>query len=390
MALDPVDLVKKLAFPRFVGTEGDKKAQYLVESEFNYLISEENLHKDEFQLSNFYMNHLLRYFYNPIEGLLIFIIIFYTIAQIYALIFYLSLILLFYSFFGREIRGFLHFRTKKIGKKYKSTNYWTKINAKNKNNKKNIVILAHYDSISHKFNPIFDGFIFFIALMGGTIFSVHNIVNLLFLNFGLISVIDPYQYIYGFFIAFLCIIQVFNYRSNNSDGALDNASGIGVIFYFLNLYRDNPLHNTNLYLVATGAEELGDWGAYNFVNKYKNELPVKETYFLIVDSIGYKKNFYVYGQGLPIRHFSPTIEPLIRSIVKESNNKYEIYPQYVPPFIHFGTDHIPIKPHGYEFIIFGSPAPIHSPKDNISNFDVNMFQKFNDFCKELLTKLDES
>ncbi len=389
MISDSTSLVKKLSFPRYVGTEGELNAQNILENEFETKFPGK-LQKDEFECSDFYMNYILRYFYNPICGLLILLIFFGILFQIYLLSFVLSMILLPISFFGREIRSYLQYRFDKFGRKYKSANYWIKINSKIENANKNVVLLAHYDSISFKFNPFFDGFIFLTALLGGTIVSIHFIISFLLFLSNVVILIDPLQYLYGLLIALICIIQVFNSRGNNSDGTLDNASGVGVLFDVMDQYKNTPLNNFNLYLVATGAEELGDWGAYYFIKRYKNELPVKDTYFFVIDSIGYNKNLFIHSQGVPKHQFSPTLEPLIREIITESNNKFDLYPQYIPPFIHFGTDHVPIKPHGYEFMIFGSQAPIHCPKDNYSNFNPGLYLKFSDFIKFLLTRLDSS
>ena len=82
MTSDSTSLVKKLSFPRYVGTEGELKAQNILENEFETKFPGK-LHKDEFECSDFYMNHILRYFYNPICGLLIILVIIGTLFQIY-------------------------------------------------------------------------------------------------------------------------------------------------------------------------------------------------------------------------------------------------------------------------------------------------------------------
>ena len=67
------DIVEKLSFPWLVGTEGEQKAQEIIESELNS-IGLMNFHKEPFIYTSFFMNFLLR-IYNSLIGLLIICII---------------------------------------------------------------------------------------------------------------------------------------------------------------------------------------------------------------------------------------------------------------------------------------------------------------------------
>jgi hypothetical protein len=63
---------------------------------------------------------------------------------------------------------------------------------------------------------------------------------------------------------------------------------------------------------------------------------------------------------------------------------------YIPPLIHFSTDHAPIKPFGYEFMIFLSNGHIHSEKDNLSNYFPEMLDDFNSFSKDLIIQMEKN
>jgi len=259
-------------------------------------------------------------------------------------------------------------------------------------NTKNIVFFAHYDSISHGLNPIFSGIIFFISLISGSFFAIHTLFTTMLYLLSFISFIDLACFIYGFFLAGFISLQVLNTRHNKSDGTIDNATGVANAFYLIDYFKKNPLEKTNLIFVLTGAEEMGDYGAHDYIKKYYNELNQNKSYFFIVDSVGANKikNLYFYAQGLPKKQFSPVIEENIKQLLSLKNKEiYKIESMYIPPLIHFSTDHAPLKQYGYEFMIFSSNGSIHSEKDNINNFFPEMLENFNLFSRDLIIQMDK-
>jgi hypothetical protein len=302
--------------------------------------------------------------------------------------------LLITSFFGREIREKIQFTFTKIGKKRNSYNYIIEFPAKEKDSNKNqnIIVFAHYDSISMNFPPIFDGVIFFFALVGGTIFSIHIIIITVFYLVKLISSVQIIQFFYGFLLCIFFSLQLFNKRHNKSCGTLDNASAVANAIYNINYFSKKQLNNTKLIFVLTGAEEMGDYGAHAFIKIHNSELNKSNSYFFIPDSIaGNKKtNIYAYAQGLPKKYYSPTIKLHINELLNKNKDLYKIKPMYIPPLIHFSTDHAPLKPYGYQFIIFLSKAPIHSKKDNINNYYPEMLDNFNIFIRDLIILMDKN
>jgi len=332
--------------------------------------------------------------YDFIVGLLIIAIIFILFFQLHYLAIILSFILLFISFFSREIREKVHFKCNKIGKKQESLNYIIEIPAveKNSEHNRNIIIFAHYDSIGRRLNPIFSGVIFFISLIGGTFFSIHVLVSILLYLLNFIPLVDIIWFFYGFCLAGFYSIQLLNKRNNKSYGTADNATGVANAFYLTDFFNKNPLQYINLIIVLTGAEEMGDQGAYDYIKRNSDNLNKDKSYFLIVDSVGANKdeNLYFYAQGFPKKRFSPIIERNIKHLLSSKKEEdYKINPMYIPPLIHFSTDHAPLKPYGYEFMIFGSNGSIHSENDNINNYYPEMVEKFNQFSRDLIIQMDK-
>jgi hypothetical protein len=298
------------------------------------------------------------------------------------------------ALFSRQIREKIQFKFTKIGKKRSSINYVIEFPAKNEDNEKNqnIIIFAHYDSISMSFHPLFDGAIFFFSLVGGVIFSVHILLITILYILNLIQSFEIIQFFYGFILAGFYSLQIFNKRHSKSFGTADNATAVANSFYCIDYFSKNSLQNTNLICVLTGAEEMGDYGADAFIKKHYTEFSKKNTFFFIPDTVGANKNknLYAYAQGFPKKVYSPVIQANIEKLLRSRKKSYKIKPLYIPPLIHFSTDHAPLKPFGYEFMIFLSNAPIHSEKDNIDNYYPEMLEDFNLFLRDLIILMDEN
>jgi len=384
------DFVKELSFPRFPETEGERKAQDFLESELNKLNL--NYRKEHFEYTSFFMNVLLR-IYTPIVGTLIIFLILLLYFQIYTLVFIFSIILFILSFFSREILERLQFKCNKIGKKRKSFNYIIDLPAKAKeDSNQNIIVFAHYDSISHTINPILSGVIFLLALVGGAFFSIHIFLVTVFILSGVISVINFSCFFYGVILAGIFYFQLIDTKHNKSYGTIDNATGVANAFFLMSFFKENPLNNTNLIIVLTGVEELGDQGAYSFLKSHIDKLSKENSYFFIIDSVGGNKdkNLYFTGQGLPKNRYSPVIEDSIGQVLKDNKEKFQIESMHIPPLIHFSTDHAPLKPYGHQFMIFGSNGSIHSEKDNLDNYYPDMLENFNEFSRELILEMDKN
>ena len=339
------------------------------------------------------MNYLMRV-YNFLIGLQMIILIILIYFQLYLIAICLSLVLLFTAFFSREIREKIQFKFTKIGKKRTSYNYIIDFPAKEKDSNKtqNIVFLAHYDSISMRFHVIFDGAIFFISLVGGTIFSLHVFLITIFYILNLIKSIEILHFLYGIFFIGFFSLQLFNKRHNKSCGTADNGTAVANILHNIHFFSNNPLENTNLIFVLTGAEEMGDYGADAYIKKYSDKLNKKSSYFFIIDTIAANEltNLYAHSQGFPKKEFSPIIKKNIEHLIQSKKSVYKIKPMYIPPLIHFSTDHVPLKPFGYNYMIFLSNGHIHSEKDNINNYFPEMLDDFNSFSKDLIIQMEKN
>ncbi len=67
-------------------------------------------------------------------------------------------------------------------------------------------------------------------------------------------------------------------------GGNDNASGVAVLLGLARVYTRRRPHNTDLWIVSTGASDAGGVGVKKLMRRYRREL--KGAYFIVMDGVG--------------------------------------------------------------------------------------------------------
>ncbi|MBN1344714.1 MAG: M28 family peptidase [Phycisphaerae bacterium] len=83
------------------------------------------------------------------------------------------------------------------------------------------------------------------------------------------------------------ILQLLALQAETTDyspGACDNASGVAVLLSIAQRLRDEPTSQTEVWLVATGAQEVGNYGASALIADMADEL--EDAAYLVVDEVG--------------------------------------------------------------------------------------------------------
>ena len=86
-------------------------------------------------------------------------------------------------------------------------------------------------------------------------------------------------------IPFALIALLFKAAAGRSiPGGNENASGVSVLLELARVYKRRQPHNTDLWLVSTGAADAGGIGVKRFLRKYRRDL--KGALFIVVDGVG--------------------------------------------------------------------------------------------------------
>ncbi len=213
-----------------------------------------------------------------------------------------------------------------------SHNISTRIKAKNDMGEKPVVIFcAHYDSVSFNYSERFINsiiLIFFVYISFYFPLSSTIEVHLVFKIFSSILLIS--------FLTFFLTV-----RSNNkSMGSVDNASGMAILIELSKLFHNNPLNNTDLIFLWTGAEEMGIFGSKTYCYRNFKRLDkiynLNKSYLINIDMVG----SYI-GLIDKIGIFKKTkLNKSLNNILEEIAREKEIPLRLETKTISFSSDHI--------------------------------------------------
>jgi hypothetical protein len=267
--------LKKFAFPRLSGTQFELKAFNEVKQEV------ENLNLD-FEIQNFTFSSFYSRIYPKIaflSGSLIFLTLYLNLHLIISLIFILILLsILIVSFIITR-------RPEKIQlkPKFNSQNLIVKIEPNSddlKNNNRILLFMSHLDSKGQRFKVRIRIRIMKLWIISSIILTLITILKtVMSTQFELIF------YLIGLFPLilniFASVMIILNSTNNQSQGAIDNASGIACNLELLNYYSipENRLKNYNMLFLFSGAEECGTMGVRHFYYNLDNFDPDKSIIF---------------------------------------------------------------------------------------------------------------
>ena len=296
------DNLMTFSFPRLSGTEGEKKALELATQKIEEL-GIKPLTQD-FVFSTFFSR-----IYPKLAFLLGFIVLFLYYLNFKTFIIPLLLIII------CVILGFLFIIVRKpesirLPKLLHSSNLYAKVGTKPiKNhsdisiidkidNKRNILFICHLDSKGQRFSIryrikiirtwVFSGLIILV------IFILKNYIFTLFSLFFYLIGIVPIVINLSVTILFLL-----NTTNNESNGAIDNASGIVCVLELLSYFSkpESRMKNHDLWFVFTGAEETGTMGIRNFYKIIRHFNKEKSLIFNF-DAIA-KNSYFFPGKKMP-------------------------------------------------------------------------------------------
>ncbi len=107
------------------------------------------------------------------------------------------------------------------------------------------------------------------------------------------------------------------YFAAPTNGANDNASGVGELLGLMGYFFSNPLKNTKLIGIFTGAKEAGCAGIYEYLKKHEKNID-ENSYFIVLDCTGIGAPVYIKSEGM-LKTYKP--DPELVRIVNEVKQK---------------------------------------------------------------------
>jgi hypothetical protein len=241
-----------------------------------------------------------------------------------------------------------------------------------------ILLLAHHDSKSQTFPTMIRVYTAFTLAI---VFLIIAILYLLCVALEIFGItlhlwLRPVTFILGWINVIIFLILSANRISNNSPGALDDASGIYVLWKTAKILEETPIKNCEIWFVITGAEEIGQIGAAEFIIKHKSELDPKTTFALNFEMIGLKNNplSAIQSYAFPYkRKTSPFLFPLTKKAAEELHLNLKGW--YLPIGAH--TDGHLFRKEGFkaiDFVVKKAGKYTHLPQDTFDLIDPKLIE----------------
>jgi len=176
-----------------------------------------------------------------------------------------------------------------------------------------------------------------------------------------------------------------------SPGANDNASGVGVALSMAERLAARPLEHTEVWIVLTGSEEVGSYGANAFLRRHRADLP--GAAWLTVDTVGSR-------DGAPVFLSQETFLCPVRSdpeLLRIARQVAVNHPQWRAREIKTKgayTDGALGAKHGLRVLTFGSHTPggglsnWHRPTDTVDRMGEECLLTSEAFVLGVLTQMD--
>ncbi|MFW9873205.1 MAG: M28 family peptidase [Candidatus Thorarchaeota archaeon] len=355
-------ITKRLTFPRLIGSNGEKKAKEIVLDEFKKA-GYNSIYRDCFKTS-FYNLIVLRYVFIPMGICLILLSLSFSINYWLTLGLILTNLYIAKKVLGLATTDKIHLLKNEI-KNYQTENIFTEL--KNKDSKKTVVFIAHWDSKSLTFSSYLRIFLFLFVVIGFFIliflYLILTIIQLIFsFNNFILNRLMSYCSI---LVALASNLNYFNKTKNYSPGAYDNAAAVGTVIELARYYKNKQLENIDFIFLCTSSEELNLGGAKYFIQKYKNKLDKNSTYFINLDLIGGNELIrLITSFGIPRKVSSKILKKLFLKGANRLNIKLKDV--YLPTGA--WSDYMPIVQQGFEACWLGSQPGlkyVHTKHDDI-------------------------
>ena len=394
------NFVKDFSFPRLAGTSGEKKAVALTIKTFKDIGYEDRIiQKEPFQFSDFYSTTLINLMMVINLTFSLFILMFiYINLYITIIISGIMAIVVFLIIKGLKHPENPGFWGEYYGKTITATNVFIKLPAKKltEDQAGDILISAHLDSKSQTFKTYWRVFFYRIWLYGGIFLGLFFIllfirtytiikINLLVVGSGI--------WIFTILISISNIFLIFLNTHNNSPGALDDASGMAVVFELSRYLKENPLDNFNTWFCQFSAEELGTMGSRVFVNNHEGEFMKGRVFQINLDMISCsceQKNQVEYLKSygvLPRKKIAPLLSKYLDTAAKEENVNIKGF--HLSTGAH--TDSVPFHLRGFDSVDIVTRAGSkysHNKIDTPDKVDPKILKETCMIIKNVLLSLD--
>jgi hypothetical protein len=273
---------REIAFPRMVGTEGERRAAETISrtlKELGYAVREEGF---RIRISPWVW---MKGFLVVSLCLLVLTQLDYSRSPVVSLLCTGILIVWIVSWEKLWIRLGRWVVSEDSGEGTRSKNIFAELPAQKDGQL--LYLVAHYDSKSQSLNLYVRAILFLLGILGLVFLVIWTWVSVL-MGWGAGRVLSLPAWIQIIFAA-VCLfhlVYLLGPMKNASEGAVDNASGVGVLLELARMVRLNPPPGVRPIFLFTGAEEWGLLGALMVARRHGPDMLRSKALVINVDSVG--------------------------------------------------------------------------------------------------------
>jgi acetylornithine deacetylase/succinyl-diaminopimelate desuccinylase-like protein len=248
-----------------------------------------------------------------------------------------------------------------------------------------VILLAHLDSKSSRDST----FVAVTLILAAGLVTAYLVLRA---ALAVLGIADPaplhWTFPLSLGIAAAMVRALWNPSGNLSPGAMDNASGLAVLLEAARAFpHDSEISCERVQILATGSEEIGLAGALRWIQAYERDLD-RAAVFVNLDSVG-------VGRGLLAVdvHGDANAGVAMNHVVRHAARSANVELNMVPGIPGTGVDTMPIAARGFATVTFlgqvlGKPAQrLHTPGDTAEHLNEEALRDAVRMVRELIRGL---
>lgn len=374
------DAASRLSFPRLPGSRGNREARQLVASMFEMAGLEVAL--EDFTATDYSINIAARWALVP-TGVMLFL-------SALSLVYGIAVPALFISLLSPMpllviLSGLTKKRDFPRARRYSAANLVSRLRPhEGEDRKKTVILMGHYDSKSQTFSIGLRVFLYIVGGIGGLLLALIIAACSISLLLGAACPFASYLFFAAAVVLAVDLSFLSNRIGNRSDGALDNATGVGLVLETASRLARDPAPGIEVVAVATDAEEIGLCGARDFLERHGPELDMKNTVIVNFDGCGGDRVVSVLKTGKGEGPGGKELRRLCREAAAGKNVPFK--ERSIP--VGMATDALPFRRAGYACLDFiGMASKSHTTKDRMDLVREESLGQYVEVAEELIRSL---
>ncbi len=379
-------LVEQMAYPRFIGTPGEKRVIAQIKTEFQKRgfgpadVTSQHINPTTWMASIF-----LQSLTGTIAAIIFGILLTWTYAGPLFLWIWLAAFITAAIFFVSRMDS-----TRWTVGTVETENIFVRVPPQ-KEKHGTILFSGHFDTKSQSYPAFVRAVFYVLGILLGVPFLLVMLVNLLLVTFGQPdnAILSILAQVLGWPAGACFFLLLFNLVGNKSVGAADNATGTAIVLELARYFKERGgLDHYETIFAAFAAEEVGVVGSAFWAKEYGSNLDPATAYMFNFDMVGKPGLQYMGYIGFRKKPTNRKLNPLVVKIASELNIPMATF--WMP--IGAMTDRFPFAKRGWEGVDIISRTlamQAHTTRDTMAGIDGELLAQACEIARMGAERIDQ-